>query len=331
MGTTVQRSKTVDLLKVLLCLGIVFRHAELVGVAGRSAVFAGFTRGMMLMTEACVPLFFALSGYLYFLNGPDKPTASWFLKKTRSRVFTLLIPYLIANTVAFAFYWLANRFAPDMVSGFFGEDWRNPLFIFWTGPMNLSLWFIRDLMYSVVLAPVIWLFVRYTRIWGVIALGVLWFYGLLPVYVNFCFIAGAWVAVSRFDVADTCRRAGPWLLLMYICSFVAVMADESLMTLSLLAALPVGIYLADALMRRCRWEIPQSWQAWCFFMYLYHYMPEVGLKKALIRFVDPSGFGSLLLVYLADAVVTIGVVTLIYLVLKKLLPRVTGVLVGGKA
>lgn len=330
MGTTVQRNKTIDLLKLLLCIGIVFRHAELVGVAERSAAFAGLNRGMMLLTELCVPLFFVLSGYLYFLNGPAKPTGTWFLKKTRSRVFTLLIPYLIANALAFCFYWLAHRYAPDMVSGFFGDEWHNPLFIFWTGPINLSLWFIRDLMYSVLLAPVIWFFVRYTRVWGVVALGVLWYFGLLPVYVNFCFILGAWAAVWKIEVADTCRKTGPWLLLMYICSFVVAFPDPSMKTLTLLAGLPLCIYVADALMRTRNWNIPESVQAWCFFIYLYHYVPEIAIKKTLVKFVDPSGFWSLTLVFLADAILSLVLVTVIFWILKKLLPRVTSVMAGGK-
>ena len=94
MGTTVQRKYTLDLLKVLLCVGIVVRHAELVGMVDRSAAFAGFNRGMMLFTELCVPMFFVISGYLFFLNVPEKPNGRYFVNKIRSRVFTLLVPYL---------------------------------------------------------------------------------------------------------------------------------------------------------------------------------------------------------------------------------------------
>ena len=330
MGTAVQRSKTVDLLKVLLCVGIVFRHAELVGVAERNAAFGAFSHGMMIFTEICVPMFFLLSGYLFFLNVPEKPTLKLYFNKLRTRVTTLLVPYLIANAVAFVIYWLAHRLAPQMIAGFFGENWRHPLFIFWTGPINLSLWFIRDLMYSIVLSPLIWLLVRYTRFWGVLAVGLLWYFKLLPVYVNFFFILGAWAAVRKIDVGGGCRRTGPWFLFMYICLFALPLPYETLKLITVLAGLPLCIYAAGLLMDRFQWEIPSNWAVWCFFMYLYHYLPETIFKKLLMQYFDPSGFWSLMLVYLAVSIFTLLVVTGIYWLMKKWMPRTTGVLVGGK-
>lgn len=330
MGTTVQRNKTVDLLKVLLTVGIVFRHAELVGTAERNAAFGAFNQGMMLFTELCVPLFFVLSGFLYFHNVPDKPDAKYFLGKTRTRVFSLLIPYIIANTVAFFCYWLAYRYAPDMMSGFFGDEWKNPLFIYWTGPVNMSLWFIRDLLFAVICAPLTWLLVRYTKFWGVLALGLVWYFlGMRPWY-NFFFTLGAWASVCKIDVAGACRRTGPWFLLMYICTFAAPLSYESLKPLTLLAGLPLCIFAADRLMQWKKWEIPTVWQAWCFFIYLYHYIPIISFKKLFVKIFDPSGFWSLMLVYVAVALITLVLMTALFMILKKLLPRTTGVLVGGK-
>ncbi len=71
-----QRYPFIDLLKVILTIGIVFRHAELVGLEGRSETFDLLNRGMMLITEVCVPLFFVLSGFLYFRNVPKEPACS---------------------------------------------------------------------------------------------------------------------------------------------------------------------------------------------------------------------------------------------------------------
>ena len=165
-SATGKRYTFIDLLKVILTVGIVARHASLVELAGRSGAFDVFTDVVVALTEVCVPLFFVLSGFLYFRNVPDKPDAGYFLDKTRRRVLSLLVPYLIANAVAFFFYWLAHRVAPGMLSDYFGDKWHNPLFIFWTGPVNMSLWFIRDLIVACLVAPLIYLFVRYTRIWG---------------------------------------------------------------------------------------------------------------------------------------------------------------------
>ena len=330
MGTAVQHNKTIDLLKVLLTVGIVFRHAELVGIAERNAAFGVFNQGMMLFTDLCVPMFFLLSGYLFFLNVPENPKLSLYFRKLRTRVMTLLIPYLIANAVAFAIYWLAHRYAPEMIAGFFGENWKHPLFIFWTGPINLSLWFIRDLMYSVLLSPLIYLLVRYTRFWGVLAVGVLWYFDLLPIYINFFFILGAWAAVRKIDVGSACRRTGWWFVLMYLCAFSAAMAIPSIWKLTIVAGLPLCIYAASLLMDRFHWNIPAHWPAWCFFMYLYHYIPEIVFKKSLEQYFNPNGFWSLMLVFLAVSILTLVALTGLYWLMKKWTPRTLSVLIGGK-
>ena len=284
---TTQRYPFLDLLKVFLTIGIVFRHASLVGLEGRSEAYDILSRCIVLITEACVPLFFIISGFLYFRNVPKKAGVDFFWKKTRNRFFTLLIPYLIANAFAFVCYWLAHRFAPDMISGFFGDDWNKPLFIFWTGPVNMSLWFIRDLIIACLVAPLIYLFVRYTRIWGVLVLGVVWFVvGGAPWY-NFWFTLGAWAAVCQGEASD--RFLG-----------------------------------------RIRCSVPADAAAWCFFIYLYHYIPVITAKKLLGSALDPHSFAALLGTYLATALLTLGLLTGAYILLKKIFPRLTGVLVGGK-
>ncbi len=284
---TGQRYPFIDLLKVILTLGIVFRHAELVGLEGRSETFDLLSRGMMLITEVCVPLFFVLSGFLYFRNVPKNPGVDFFWGKTRSRIFSLLIPYLIANTVAFVCYWLAHRFAPGMISGFFGDNWRNPIYIFCTGPINMSLWFIRDLIIACLVAPLIWIFVRYTRIWGVLALAAVWFFVAGSPFYNLWFTLGAWAAVCQGENADR-------------------------------------------LLSKIHCRAPLHAAAWCFFVYLYHYIPIISLKKLLGAAFNPTGTLALIGTYLLTAILTLGLVTGLFFLLKKFFPRLTGILVGGK-
>ena len=284
---TKNRIEAIDFLKVVLTVGIVFRHAELVGMEGRSGAFDVLSRGMMLLTAVCVPLFYVLSGFLFFRKAPERFNIGFFAGKWKSRVRSLLVPYLIANVVAFTCYWLAYRYFPDRMSGFFGEDWKNPLFIFWTGPVNMSLWFIRDLIIACLTAPLIWLLVRYTRIWGVLALAAVWvFVGGSPWY-NLWFTIGAWAAVCQGETAER------WL-------------------------------------GRIPWRVPVGAAARCFFMYLYHYIPVITLKKLFIARIEPMSFWTLTGSYFMVALITLLLVSGVYYLLKKLLPKPTSILVGGK-
>ncbi len=106
----------VDLLRVLLTIGIVCRHATMTGLAASTGAFDTITQVMVWLTEICVPLFYILSGYLFFRNAPLNPQPRWFLGKYRSRFFSLVIPYLIANIIAWGCYFFATKEIPSMVS-----------------------------------------------------------------------------------------------------------------------------------------------------------------------------------------------------------------------
>ena len=327
---TQHRSETVDLLKVLLTIGIVFLHASLIEQSGQNAAYDVFQHGIDLLGGLCVPLFFALSGYLYFRNVPEKPDFRFFWKKTRNRFSSLLLPYLIANAFAFLCYWAAWHFAPGMMAGYFGDSWRNPLFVFWTGPVNLSLWFIRDLFIAILLAPLYWLLIRFTRCWGVLALAAVWLLRGTPVWCNFYFILGAWAAIDKVDVAGCCRRTLPVWLLLYLACFIAAMHKDGFTKLSVLTGMPLCIGAAERLVGKLPRKIPRTWQAWCFFIYLYHYIPILTLKKVLPPLLGPGGFWGLLGTYLLTALLTLGLLSGAYLGMRRLIPRMTGILTGGR-
>ena len=280
-----QNGNRVDLMRVLLTVGIVCRHATTTDLPSTTVAFDAITKGIVWLTEVCVPLFYVISGYLYFRNAPLDPQPRWFLDKYKSRFFSLVIPYLIANVIAWGCYYFALKAVPSMVSGFFGDNWKDPVFVFWTGPVNMSLWFIRELILVVLVSPLIFLLVRYLRWWGVLALGVLWACKIGPAPLFF-FSLGACEGIWKIAPVER------WL-----------MAPSRVDTRS---------------------------RAWTYFVYLYHYLLIVGVKKGLAMVLHPQGTLALVGGYLLSVVLVLGVLTLLYAGMRKMLPRVTGVIVGGK-
>ena len=280
-----QNGNRVDLLRVLLTVGIVCRHATMTDLAVSTSAFDAITQGIIWLTEVCVPLFYVISGYLYFRNAPLDPQPRWFLDKYKSRFFSLVIPYLIANVIAWGCYYFAIKVVPSMVSGFFGDNWKDPVFVFWTGPVNMSLWFIRELILVILVSPLIFLLVRYLRWWGVLALGVLWACKIGPAPLFF-FSLGACEGIWKIAPVER------WL-----------MAPSRVDTRS---------------------------RAWTYFVYLYHYLLSVGVKKGLVMVLHPQGTLALVGVYLLSVVLVLGVLTVVYGLMRRVMPGVTGVIVGGK-
>lgn len=279
-----------DLLKIILLLIVVVRHASLPDWFDRGfTLFDQVGKGIVTVTSGIVPFFFLLAGYIFFRHVPQKPDIAWFGHKYKRSVFVALIPFLIANLITLAFYAAAHQFAPDMLSGFLGDDWKNLAFIFWKGPINLSLWLVRELVLLCLIAPLIWLLVRYT--WGgmVVAIGVLWYFHIVPEPL-FWFTLGTAVGVlfSHF------RRIPNWL-----------------------ERHPIRVALFG--------------NDWAWFVFLYHYIPQIAMKKIGVALLPEVTSGGLMAVWIGNALILLLGLTLIYYLLHRFAPRVLAVLTGGNA
>lgn len=112
-----------------------------------------------------VPMFYVISGYLFFLKMSEGVKSIG--GKLKKRVRTLLVPYLLANLFTFLFYVTLNCItmivpAIDAVVNFkiFGVIEQGLLptlkLIFIDPPIAFQMWFVRDLMVVMALSPIIY-------------------------------------------------------------------------------------------------------------------------------------------------------------------------------
>ncbi len=242
------RSQSLDLLRFPLAVVVLTIHtfsANGLTVQGAKFTFDevpfflelnhfidGFLRGQS------VPIYFFISGYVFFLG--VKLTKEKYAQKLRNRVKTLLIPYLIWNTIAVLYS--LTRIVPCLSFLFpNGSKWHldislpRVLAAFWdnsngilvqptasveapaslaTYPADVPLWFVRDLMIVVLCAPLLYWLLNRTRYYAVLILGVLWFalgylelghaYQLLTAF--FFFSWGAYMSVNAKDMMHEFNR-----------------------------------------------------------------------------------------------------------------------------
>ncbi|WP_218933357.1 acyltransferase family protein [Rubripirellula lacrimiformis] len=112
---------------------------------GQEFLFGGVAR-------VAVPVFAFAAGLFYFRS--DDGTFGCYCKKLSDRVRTVAIPFFIVGSVAMTFWLLVRRSEGkpiDLTMAEFLSTW-------WLRPPAEQLWFLRDLMVLVVIAPVIrWL------------------------------------------------------------------------------------------------------------------------------------------------------------------------------
>ncbi|MCI9286322.1 MAG: acyltransferase [Muribaculaceae bacterium] len=190
--------------------------------------------------STAVPLFYIISGFLFFLKVPNGMMS--IMDKIRKRCRTLLVPYIIANILTFIFYVALNlvalRFSSvdhvvnfkvlDTVSQ--GGFWGTMALVFINPPIAFQLWFVRDLMVVVIFSPVIWIMLNVlskNRVGRIVFLLIFLISLILGCHSGYFqalswFVAGGFLAVMKFDIEKVVPNF--LVLICSICYLVLCMA-----------------------------------------------------------------------------------------------------------
>lgn len=203
-----------------MIVGVVLWHSFFEGIMGLDIPDSGIpiyhTTSFFIsriLASVAVPLFFFISGYLFFFRTTF--SVDVYKKKLKSRIKTLLIPYLFWNFVVLVGHWIVTVLSPvQLTSGAYKQvsDYTvcDYLISFWNingMPVNGALWFIRDLMVMLVFSPLVYWCLRYFRWYILLVLGCIWLVGgtleIPRMDAVFFFFVGAWFSITgRNFVAD---------------------------------------------------------------------------------------------------------------------------------
>ena len=161
------------------------------------------------ITRFAVPMFFILSGITFFKDYNNKK----YLSKIKSRVFTLIIPYLLWNTIwmvweIFTSHSFIAKFSENNVA--YSLSITNVLKgVFFYG-CNAPFWFVFDLIIFSLAAPLVFLIIKnkWIGLASVIGLSVVSLLGIYlpegvfyyPMAIVF-YLVGAIVGYHFFDIA----------------------------------------------------------------------------------------------------------------------------------
>lgn len=217
-------SARINLMRIVLISGIIFVH---VPYGPATSPYAGNFGGLDWMRvfladslfRIGVPCLSAISGYLLFHRGLD---AFDYRRTLRTKASTILLPFLLWNMAFLALVYVAQwrgigfGYLPDVVNATPRELMNLGLAVE-TWPINIPLYFLRDLLVCLVLSPLIGLAVmRYPRT----VLALMLAYAVLPVpngiflkkSILFGFSFGVAMALHRVDIRRMDRFAAPVVL-----------------------------------------------------------------------------------------------------------------------
>lgn len=190
---------------------------------------------MNIITRVAVPLFFVFSGYLFFYKNRSFTSGTYFMK-LKKRVRSLLVPYLFWITLLALYYVILDRFVLEEPLYLTSVDGLYSIFYNFnkTGyPISIQFWYIRDLMVTILLSPIIYWLIKKCHIYFVIVLSVLWITNNWPLITGlnitalFFFSLGAYFSICRnCEHIVYVKRIGIALGMAFLGGFSAVCLDK---------------------------------------------------------------------------------------------------------
>ena len=188
-------SKVISVSRFPIIVGVVFIHALIISNGTDLHYFLGNVVGRI-----GVPLFYIISGYLFFQRYDN--SLKCYKNKLKKRIFSLLVPYLMWNFIAYLVYaFITHTMQPeDFVQSFWVVNSKPG-----HSPADGPLWFVRTLMMLSIISPVMYCLNKnkYTAFISLILL-LLWLIGCpgfnKGTIIGFTlFNAGAWLAIRNYD------------------------------------------------------------------------------------------------------------------------------------
>lgn len=298
-----------------------------------------------------VPLFFAISGYLFFFN-QQTFSLKGYTEKLHRRLYTLFIPYVCWNVIAFALYalkdvsagqsfhlqpslnllWGCTPVGSESVNGL---GWH---LMAGTAPVQEPLWFVRDLMVLVLFSPLVYALLHRLKWVGLLLVAIVYYAGLWPNFAGMTFIGvwffslGAWCGMNKYDVGRVLARYWLYALAMSIISFSLLLNSSSVLVslqhLYVLSAMCTSVAIAYKLSER--WPRKHKLSKTSFFVYAAHNIVLLPLTTMFATRVVRQCVIVQGMAFVACPMIAIGVCVILYAVLQRFVPRVAWVVTGSK-
>lgn len=379
------QSATIDFLRFPLAIAVIFIHMNPQVEGYAESVFDIFSwLGLYnilgvtfshVLTHIAVPTFFLISGYLFFRNF-DPDTWSWqlFRSKIRSRSKTLILPYFSWNVTAFLLM-VSYLFLYGMKTGSFdalydftkdydlnilydcnrwGMDYRRDWLgniTYMTGPYDLPLWFLRDLIVVCLCSPMIYYGIKRMKV-GFMLL--LFFAYISRIWVPvpgfridafFFFSLGGFFALNHINMVSFAYRyrwffvasSIPLLIVTVIYNGVMTPLGQNVYPFFISATVFAVVCGVSALVRKYNLRPNKLLTGSCFFVYAFHAVPlpifgsPLSFISGKVRSLLDGVSGPMLsAAYLATPFIAAGICVVIYMLMKRCFPFLSTIYTGSR-
>lgn len=355
------QSKVIDVLRFPMAVLVVLLHASFMNErdAEGDSIFSGFDSSIyevvdfLFVNSLCavaVPLFFFISGYLFFCKGGQFFGWPSYAAKIRRRFGSLFVPYVAWNALVILFLFVVQCMVPSMMSGsnkaiadysvadylcsFLSMSWVNPSGI--NVPVNGPLWFIRDLMVLCLLSPLVFCLSKWLK-WLFPLCAMAYWLADHPLFLFptgpavFFFSLGAWIGIRGIGFVECSRRWGKWSLGAFSLAVLLNLfcRDALLGKAVVLFGVVAMVYVVALLVERKLVDVNRFLTGSTFFLFAAHYQIIVVLVRLLSKLGVQNQWFYLAGYFLCPLLV-VSIVLCVYALLNRYAPRLSALLSGGR-
>lgn len=286
------------------------------------------------VTAIAVPLFFMISGYLFFvkMNGDFKFTLQYYKAKLLKKNKTLLVPYLM-----WCLFWFSFMFVIQILPGtnnLFGSplyslSLKELLLNLLGYPLNYPFWFLRELIVYMTITPLIFFVIKKLKFSSIILLlilscyfdNVFVFFGIKVIQLIpfLYFYVGCYIGINKTNIELKLKKITVWLIMVlwFSLSFltlyfevkrsILLLSDQLYFFINCIGCIGIW-FLYDLLSqerRKLKWYYKYS-----FFVFAFHGIPILFIRKIISFFQlqsDLINFAFFLISFIITVVLSIAI------------------------
>lgn len=300
------------------------------------------------IVRIAVPMFFLISGYLFFYK--FKPSTEAFLSKYKKRFKSLFIPYFLWCTGWLIILYVVEltafgraMFSDRIIADYNAVELFKNTYIY---PLPYQFWYIRALMINVVISPIIYYVIDKLKDKALLVITVFWFFNVIY-YPILMFAIGACFSIGNFDLyfnkyKDKGYLFGIGYILAIILKVILIYMpqipnpDYTLLlaeNVIILLGVPFAWFLYDVIAERFQgvFDLGKEMKLakYGIFIYFFHIPLQSIIKKLWFKVMPVSSASSLMIFFVAP-VITIIICAAVAIFMRKYMPKIYMVLTGGR-
>lgn len=314
-------------------------------------LIGGFVRGQS------VPIYFFISGYLFFHGIRLSPKT--YLNKLKRRIRTLLIPYIAWNTIALLFPLIfrlpcfssilpnitaqETYFSLSKFVSYYWDYWQSPVdnAIY---PIDVPLWYIRELMILAIMSPIIYHCIHQFRLGFIAILFIFWatithwdlgYPNQLLTGLSY-FSWGAYFSICKKEMVDTFKRYFSLSIALYIILGILYAISQHnypcystlLKQINIIFGVIFAFNLAYYLIHTRFITVNYYWMSYSFFLYVTHKIVYDRMLQLMYYLIKPTNDFGMITVYVLTAINLLIGSLICYEILRRLSPPILRFLTG---